>query len=348
MVPIYNVEEYLRECLESIAAQTFPDLEAILIDDGSTDGSAAVAEAHVARDRRFKLISQPNAGLGAARNTGVAAASGEYLAFVDSDDVLPLDAYERMAAAADRTGSDFAAGNVLRLREGGTTQVGFLMQAFARTRLRTHVTRHRALLGDRLAWNKLWRRSFWDEHGYRFPEGVLHEDVSVTIPAHFAARSVDVLAGTVYLWRTRAGSITSRRLESRALEDRFTAVEQVIAYLGEHGPDGARGWYEQHVLRDDLLPLLVAFDQADETYRKIFLDRAGALLEAAEPGVLNALPGRYRRLWELVPGRDEHDLVEALAAHRAARPALRVRVAQRIPERQRWRLRRALAATRRA
>jgi CDP-glycerol glycerophosphotransferase len=348
VVPIYNVEDYLAECLESIATQTFADLEAILVDDGSTDGSAAIAEAYVARDGRFKLLSQPNAGLGAARNTGTDAATGEYLAYVDSDDRLPPRAYERLVGAADRTGSDFAAGNVLRLTGRGTTQTAALLRAFARTRLRTHVTRHRALLADRLAWNKLWRRSFWDAHGYRWPEGVLHEDIPVTIPAHFAARSVDVLADTVYFWRLREGSITSRRFEElRPLRDRFAAVEHVVAHLGEHGPPGARGWYEQHVLRDDLWPYLDALDRVTPTYRAAFLDRAGALLAAAEPGVLEGLPARYRRLWELAGARREEELVGALRARHAAPPALSVRVARRIPERQRRRLRRALAAVRR-
>jgi CDP-glycerol glycerophosphotransferase len=347
VVPIYNVEDYLSECLESIATQTFSDVEAILVDDGSTDGSRAIAEAFVARDPRFKLVSQPNAGLGAARNTGTDAATGEYLAFADSDDLLPRDAYERLVRAADRTGSDFATGNVLRLSDRGTTQSSFLLPAFARTRLRTHVTRHRALLADRLAWNKLWRRSFWDAHGYRFPEGVLYEDTPVTIPAHFAARSVDVLADTVYLWRVREGSITSRRTELRTLQDRFAGVEGVIAQLGEHGPPGARGWYERHVLRDDLRPFLDVLDRVDQTYRAAFLDRAGALLAAADPGVLDGLPARDRRLWELVGERREEELVRALATRHAAPPALTARVARRIPERQRRRLRRALAAVRR-
>src|SRR5690242_6114774 len=115
VVPIYNVEGFLDECLGSLAAQTFSDLEVVMVNDGSTDGSAAIAEAFAARDERFRLITQPNGGLSAARNTGIDAATGEFLAFVDSDDVLPPDAYERLVGALDKTGSDFATGNVHRL-----------------------------------------------------------------------------------------------------------------------------------------------------------------------------------------------------------------------------------------
>jgi CDP-glycerol glycerophosphotransferase len=227
VVPVYNVEAYLEECLQSIARQTVSDLEVILVDDGSTDGSRAIADAFADRDGRFRVIGQANAGLSAARNTGIDAAGGEYLAFVDSDDVLPVDAYERLLGALEQTGSDFATGNVHRLMAEGVRQSYFLSRAFTRTRLRTHVTRQPDLITDRTAWNKLWRRSFWDAQGYRFPVGVYNEDIPITIPAHFAARSVDVISEPVYLWRSREGgekSITQRRAEMRMLLDRLRAA----------------------------------------------------------------------------------------------------------------------------
>src|SRR3954447_26797439 len=115
VVPIYNVEDYLAPCLDSIAAQTFKDLEVVMVNDGSTDSSPAIAEAYAARDPRFKLVHRPNGGLGAARNTGIEHATGTFLAFVDSDDLLPADAYERLVGTLRETGSDFATGKVLRL-----------------------------------------------------------------------------------------------------------------------------------------------------------------------------------------------------------------------------------------
>src|SRR5215212_526256 len=112
VVPIYNVEAYLAECLQSLVDQTFGDFEAIVVDDGSLDRSRAIAEEFAARDERFRVVEQPNGGLGKARNTGAAYATGEFLAFVDSDDVLPEYAYQMLVAALDETGSDFATGNV--------------------------------------------------------------------------------------------------------------------------------------------------------------------------------------------------------------------------------------------
>src|SRR4051794_7006368 len=132
VVPMYNVERYLLACLNSIAGQTFADLEVILVDDGSTDATAELAQGYVDRDPRFALIRQPNGGLGNARNTGTDHASGEYLAFVDSDDVLALNAYELLAGALDETGSDFATGNIHRIVEGQTKQAYFISHAFTR------------------------------------------------------------------------------------------------------------------------------------------------------------------------------------------------------------------------
>src|SRR3954468_24622008 len=88
IVPIYNVEPFLRDCLDSLRAQTYTDLEVIMVDDGSTDGCAAIAEEFVRTDPRFQLISQENSGLSVARNNGLTHATGEFVAFVDSDDVL--------------------------------------------------------------------------------------------------------------------------------------------------------------------------------------------------------------------------------------------------------------------
>ena len=341
VVPVYNVEEYLRECLDSIARQTFADFEVVMVDDGSTDGSAAIAREYVERDGRFRLLSQLNAGLGAARNAGIDDATGEFLAFVDSDDLIAHDAFERLLGALDRTGSDFATGNVHRLSSAGTRQARFVAHAFTRTVMRTHVSNRRALITDRTVWNKLWRRSFWDAQGCRFPSGVLNEDIPITVPAHFAARSVDVLADPVYFWRTREGesrSITQTRSELRALRDRLSAIDQVLAYLTEHQGPEALVWYEQSIFANDLRYHLGVLDEAGEEYRELFLDRAGALLEAAGPGAIEGLPAIERRQWEMVRERRVPELRELLR-HQRESPSLRVRVTRAIPVRHRQRLR---------
>ncbi|MGB8942085.1 MAG: glycosyltransferase, partial [Streptomyces sp.] len=224
VVPVYNVEEFLAPCLRSLAEQTMPDLEVVMVNDGSTDGSPRIAREFAAGDTRFRLIEQENAGLGAARNAGVREARGTYLTFVDSDDVVPRDAYERMLAALEESGSDFVTGNVHRLRSAGRSeQSPMFRKVMEKDRSGTHVTRDWDLLGDRIACNKVFRRDFWDKHALTFPEGVLFEDTPVMIPANFLAGAVDVLKEPVYLWRDRDGSITTRRAKPRAVRDRTAA-----------------------------------------------------------------------------------------------------------------------------
>ena len=140
VVPVYNVEEFLETCLDSLAAQTFEDFEAILVDDGSTDRSGEIVQRYADRDPRFRVDTQANGGLSKARNTGADEAKGEFLVFLDSDDALPPNAYELLVGALDQTGSDFATGNVYRLTRFATFQSPFLAKTFPETRLKTHVT----------------------------------------------------------------------------------------------------------------------------------------------------------------------------------------------------------------
>ncbi len=322
VIPIHNVEPYLRTCLESVARQTAGDLEVIMVDDGSTDGSAAIAEEFAVADPRFRLLSQPNGGLGNARNTGADAATGEFLAFVDSDDVLPRNAYELLLGSLEKTGSDFATGNVHRLTSIGTNQARFLARVFQKTRPKTHITKFRPLLADRIVPNKLWRRSFWDAQGLRFPEGVAHEDIPVVLPAQFAARSVDVIAEPVYLYRIREGidltaqSITQRRMEQSVLLDRIAAITHVRDYLARNGPRKARRWYEQSVVGADLMYFLDVLDGADDEFRALFLDRVNAFLDGAGRHVFDELVAINRLKWHLVRRRLMPELVEVLYFHR--------------------------------
>ncbi|WP_302168845.1 bifunctional glycosyltransferase family 2 protein/CDP-glycerol:glycerophosphate glycerophosphotransferase [Streptomyces sp. TBY4] len=292
VVPVYNVELYLDECLESIAAQEFDDFEVVLVDDGSTDGSAAIAQAFVDRDDRFRLVLQKNAGLGAARNVGARHISPdtEYLAFVDSDDTMPTYAYQRMIDALDETGSDFAAGNVKRFRSVGMQQSWGHHVAFATTRLKTHISKFPALVTDRTAWNKVYRRSFWDEHDFQYPEGILYEDAPVSIPAHYFAKSVDVLGDCVYHWRVRETgerSITQRSTDPVSVIDRVTSVRMVREALkGKQGATYARYLrdYDRNVLSEEL-PLIYKYvPEAGDDFRAAFAKEAGGLVREIGTG----------------------------------------------------------------
>ena len=320
VVPVYNVAPYLDECLESIAAQYYRDLEVVMVDDGSTDESGEIAAAFAARDPRFKLITKANAGLGAARNTGTEHATGEFLMFVDSDDVIPPHAAELLIASITETGSDFASGNVLRLTSRGVHQSALHKTAFATTTLRTHVSKQASLMDDRTAWNKVFRRSFWDQHRLAFPEGVLYEDTPVIVPAHVLAKSVDALDVPVYYWREREGadkSITQRRGEVRGFVDRLAGVRQVSAFLAQHKQKKIKRIYDASALTGDLMIFMRELPKVDDDYRQIFLDQCNEFLDTVEERVLDGLPAAQRVLWRLVQRRMLPELMDIVPTIRA-------------------------------
>ncbi|MEV8507530.1 bifunctional glycosyltransferase family 2 protein/CDP-glycerol:glycerophosphate glycerophosphotransferase [Actinoplanes sp. NPDC051475] len=322
VVPIYNVAPYLDECLESLAGQYRDALEIIMVDDGSTDESAVIAQRFADRDPRFRLVRKQNAGLGAARNTGTGHATGDYLMFVDSDDVLPPYAAEVLVGSLEKTGSDFSCANVLRLNSKGLSQSAMHKAPFAATKLRTHVTQLPVLLGDRTAWNKVYRRSFWDEHEFEFPEGVLYEDIPVTVPAHVLAKSVDVLDVPVYYWREREGpdkSITQRREEIPAFIDRLENCWGVSRVLGQAGHHQLKRLYDESVLKSDLMLFLRVLPRVDDEYCQTFLERTNAYLDTVDREAILELPTVQRVLWTLVRNRMLPELLELLPVLRKQR-----------------------------
>ncbi|MET8622714.1 glycosyltransferase family 2 protein [Kitasatospora sp. NPDC004669] len=327
VVPIYNVERYLRECLDSIAAQTFEDFECVMVDDGSTDDGPVIAKAFAATDRRFRLVQQENKGLGAARNTGWRhlTPGTDYLAFVDSDDTLPPHAYELMIHTLDETGSDFAAGNALRLRTTGLTPSHAHRRPFRETRLRTHVSELPALVTDRTAWNKVYRRSFFDAAGIRYPEGILYEDAPVSVPHHFLAERVDVLADPIYHWRVREDgelSITQKKTDPRGLIDRVRSMELVREWLlARPEPVFAEHLrtYDRNCLVEEIPMFFWSIPDGDRNYWEVYQRHVSRLLGAIGPDRVDGLSAQLRIKYRLTLADAMNRFVAVQRVHRAVR-----------------------------
>jgi CDP-glycerol glycerophosphotransferase len=176
-------------------------------------------------------------------------------------------------------------------------------------------------VSDRVAWNKLWRHGFLEAHGLRFAEGVYHEDIPMVVPAHYLARAVDVVAEPVYLWRERPRSITQRRTEPGMLRDRVAAVTQVCDFLDATQPPAARRPYHESVVAEDLRYHLDVLGEADDAYRRAFLDEANVLLERFGPGIEDRLPAIQRLKWHLVRRRALPELLEVLRFQRDVLPS---------------------------
>ena len=336
VVAFFNNEDDLGDCLDSIAAQTHPDLEVIMVDDGSSDHSAEIARAKAAADPRFTLLQPEHGGPGGARNRGVERARGEYLAFVDGDDVLPANAYELLLHALERSGSDFVSGAVYRVGPKGITPSALHSLALKGRQTGTHVTRTPRLLYDVSVWNKLFRRSFWDQHQLSYPEGVVWEDLRLMTKAHVLARAVDVIPDIVYYWRERAQgglSITQSRTSVANLRDRMTAMNDIDQFIAAHSTAKLLRAHQRKALKNDLWLYVQDLHKVTDAYRAEFADLVNGYLDHVGRRVLRSLPATHKLAYYLVRIRAMPQLAE-LAAWMVEQPVRQVPVV-----RQRGRLR---------
>ncbi len=234
VIPFYNVERYFAECLTSVVRQGYRNLQIILVDDGSSDRSLSIARGYARWDRRITIIRQPNKGLGGARNTGIAAATGYYLCFVDSDDTLPRDSISRMVRTQEQTGSDFVVGAVCRIPSKRREVPGWVKQVHARDRLGVQLDDFPDILRNVFAWSKLFVRDFFNDVVHGFPEGIRYEDQEPTARA-YAHGTFDVLRGFVYNWRRRedSTSLTQQKFNPDDLADRLEVMRSVSRVISE-------------------------------------------------------------------------------------------------------------------
>jgi CDP-glycerol glycerophosphotransferase len=274
VVPAYGVEEWLDECLRSLVGQTHRRWEAVVVDDGSPDRSGEIAEDWARRDARISVVHTANGGLGAARNVGVGHVRGEYLAFLDSDDVLPATAYADLVASLEQSGSDLATGSVARWEDGRLAEPPW-MRRLHRPPLRgARIEDRPELLGDVFAWNKLYRRSWWDRAGLAWPEGTRYED-QPTITRAFLGGRFDVLDQVVYHWRIRSGSITQTRASMEDLRDRWETKRASLAAVREHGSADVERVFVDRVLAGDLWRYFLLLPGCSEEWWRLL--RAGVL-----------------------------------------------------------------------
>lgn len=245
IIPCYNVERYLANCLTSVIHQTYPHLQIIVVIDGSPDRSAAIAREFARWDRRIRVVERTNGGLGAARNTGVARATGQYIAFVDSDDDLPPRAYENMIKSLDRSGSDFAVGSLYRHENGRRWVPGWAQEVHRADRIGTTLEEFPEVLPNVFAWDKLFRREFFNNSVKEFPESIQYEDQEPAAKAYVEARAFDVLSVPVYTWYVRSDgtSITQQKAELKNLQDRLEVKRRVHSILlAGASPQVVRRW----------------------------------------------------------------------------------------------------------
>ena len=315
VVPFFDNGDVLGDCLHSIAAQTFTDLEVIMVDDGSTDNGPEIARKWAESDSRFLLVHSQNGGPGGARNRGVEHARGEYLAFVDGDDMLPAHAYEVLLHTLESSGSDFVSGAVNRVSTEGVRPSALHARAIKGRRIGTHVTKTPALLYDISVWNKLFRRSFWDAHGLYYPEHMVWEDLQLMTQAHVLAKAVDVIPDYIYYWRERAVgalSITQNRTDIQNLRDRITALLAIDAFLRAHAPAKTLRQHQRKALVNDLWLYVRDLFRVGDDYLTEYFDLVNSYLDQVHRRVYRTLPATHKLAYYLTRRRLRRQLLDFL------------------------------------
>lgn len=234
IVPVYRVEAYLDRCVQSIVDQTYQNLEIILVDDGSPDNCPAMCDAWAKKDSRVKVIHKENGGLSDARNAGMAAASGEYMGFVDSDDDISPDMYQLLYDHMVADGSDISACGVEMVFEDGSPARALTPSGscvLERDSAIEAVIRESRL--KQPVWYKLYRSGLIRD--LSFPVGKYHEDVFWTWQAVARANKVSVFDAPCYYYVQRSGSIMAERYSLRRL-DAVEAKQERLRFLEKEFP----------------------------------------------------------------------------------------------------------------
>lgn len=289
IIPVYNVEKYLRKCLDSICNQTYRNLEILCVNDGSTDGSAAILEEYAAKDTRIKVFSQANAGLSAARNTALAHATGEWITGVDSDDYLASDAYEYALKAITKEVDIICFGT--RVVWEACDSINALQSYFhLRFTGDQPVTPELVRYTNATFWSKLWRKSLIDHFQQTFPVGLRYEDNYFWYTLAPFARRIAFAPDEKIYYIQRSGSIMSDTTSPKLL-DRLSIAQAILDF------------YHQHPLPNHFLPLdLLVFEECFFETQKTIPDtlrpsfHRTAQLVAEQSGLIRRYPERLRFL----------------------------------------------------
>lgn len=235
ILPIYNVELYLNECIESVIGQSYKNLEIILVDDGSTDQSPYICDEYAKIDSRIKVIHKENGGLSDARNVGIQTSSGSYIALVDSDDLIARDFIKDLYTCCKESNSMIATclyskfSNIEEISYSGNQ---FTKQILSGRELIKKIYQGQAGGFGFVAWNKLYDRRLFDI--IQYPVGRIYEDTFTTYKLYLNSNQIALLYKSLYFYRIRSESIMSAKVSLKKVKDGVDADASVVNYFYEN------------------------------------------------------------------------------------------------------------------
>lgn len=276
IIPVYNVADYLNDCLTSVINQSLNNIEIIIINDGSTDHSQEIIDSFSNNDSRIIALGQANAGLSAARNYGLSVASGKYVAFLDSDDWLELNAYETMLNHAIANDDDIVCCGFYL--EYAHSQRAVIPPYLVSESPEKSYSLYRSI--KVAAWDKVYKRELFIQQGIHYPEGLWFEDTPTTLPLIFSARRVSLLNVALVHYRQREGSITRQENLNPKIFDLFIGIDIVKHHMPDKKnriyKDAYQYFYIKKCVIDTYIRLIIYGQQANYSslikheYRKRF------------------------------------------------------------------------------
>ena len=257
-VACYNIEQFIAACLDSVLAQTYRNLEILVVDDGSTDGAGDICDAYAKKDARIRVIHQENRGLGGARNTVIREAKGEYIAFVDGDDRIDPGMYETLLSFLEEEALDIAICAYRTVSVGEYVQPvrtdreakRFLMDR--ETLLEYMLLENNEVYFSHAAWNKLYRVSLIGD--LRFPEHQKFEDIVYTAKLFAKADNAGFIDLPLYYYTSdRQGSIMNQGVGRATVEEQLDALNKRHAFLAQTGRTRLLGLHDYHGIKKALL-----------------------------------------------------------------------------------------------
>ncbi len=234
IVPVYNVERYLEKCINSICSQSYPHIELILVDDGSTDHSGEICDRYAEANSNIKVIHQKNAGQSKARNSGIDLAKGELLLFVDSDDYICDQMLERMYARMVQDQSDLALCGYTFYDEDGKKQGTYTFPDEVKTGFQALMAYDKnGFLMTSIIWNKLYRKFLFDQ--IRFPVGRVHEDEATVYLLLDQCQKVSILAEPLYSYVQHSNTTMTSAYSVKRLDGVEACYERYFYYRRKGG-----------------------------------------------------------------------------------------------------------------
>lgn len=301
IVPVYNVEEYLPRCVDSILAQTYANLELILVDDGAKDQSGAICDDYARRDSRIRVIHKQNGGLSSARNAGMDIAQGEYITFVDSDDWIEPDAYEHLLGLMQRYQVKLVCGGNYDVEDStGVKTLGVCPKAEEVITSEEMVRRMFLWQGcDSSVCDKIFHRELLK--GFHFPEGKVCEDVAITYKIILSTDRAVLSEKPFYNYLHRSGSITMAAISENTFHfSQHTA--EIYAYIRERHPSilNEATYLRVRSLVHNLLSLDIAGPSVRKAYCQQYSASRKALAEHFSFIVKSPLFGKQERLTDIL------------------------------------------------